>query len=63
MSRESDFHDWTQTPAAALRRAERARVNTPDTIDWPHIAEELEIMGASERNEIRSRLQVLLEHL
>jgi hypothetical protein len=63
MSRGTDFHDWTQTQAAALRRAERARVNTPDAIDWPHIAEELEIMGASERNEIRSRLQTLLEQL
>lgn len=63
MDHDTDFHAWTQAQAAALRRAEQARVNTPDRIDWHHIAEELEIMGASERNEIRSRLQVLLEHL
>jgi hypothetical protein len=59
----TDFHAWTQAQAAALRRAADARVNVPDAIDWTAIAEELESMGASERNEIRSRLQVLLEHL
>jgi hypothetical protein len=58
-----DFHAWTREQAAALRRAEKARANTPDVIDWAHIAEELDLMGASERNAIRSRLQVLLEHL
>jgi hypothetical protein len=63
MSHETDFHAWTQAQAQALRRAERARINTPDAIDWTGLAEELESMGASERNEIRSRLQRLLEHL
>ncbi|HET6468185.1 MAG TPA: DUF29 domain-containing protein [Geminicoccaceae bacterium] len=63
MDYEADFYAWTQAQAAALRQASSARVNAPAMIDWEHIAEELEIMGASQRSEIESRLKVLLEHL
>jgi hypothetical protein len=63
MTHDTDFHAWTREQAAALRRAQRVRVNTPAAVDWANIAEELELMGARERNEIRSRLQTLLEHL
>lgn len=58
---EQDFHAWTQQQAAALRRAAADRVNVP--IDWENVAEEIECMGRSERNEIEQRLTVLLTHL
>ena len=39
MGYETDFHAWTRAQADALRRAEQARVNVPDAIDWGQIAE------------------------
>lgn len=58
---ESDFYDWTQDQAAKLRA--RATFDNRGDIDWEHAAEELESVGASEKREIRSRLEVLLVHL
>jgi hypothetical protein len=57
MSYETDFHAWTLHNARLLRQGQRS------DLDAEHIAEELESMGASERREILSRLQVLLLHL
>jgi len=57
MSYETDFHAW------ALRNAELLRQGRLNDLDTEHIAEELESMGASERRELLSRLQVLLLHL
>ena len=42
---------------AALARAGRA-----DALDLPHLAEELELMGKSERRAVRSRLETLICH-
>lgn len=54
---EHDFQAWALENAALLRQG-----NVAD-IDMLHIAEELEGMGASERRELQSRLQVLVRHL
>ncbi|KQQ88724.1 DUF29 domain-containing protein [Aureimonas sp. Leaf324] len=54
---ERDFYAWTQDQAAKLR----ARAH--NSIDWDNAAEELESLGDSQRNEIESRMNVLLVHL
>lgn len=54
---DSDFHAW------ALRNARLLRAGRLDELDVEHIAEELESMGASERRELLTRMQVLLLHL
>jgi hypothetical protein len=54
---DTDFHAW------ALSNAELLRQGRLVDLDTEHIAEELESMGASERRELLSRLQVLLLHL
>lgn len=54
---EQDFHQW------AMNNAELIRTGRFSEIDFEHIAEELESMGASARKELASRLEVLLMHL
>ncbi len=56
-SYDSDFHAW------ALRNARLLRDGRLGELDVEHLAEELESIGASERRELLSRLQVLLVHL
>jgi hypothetical protein len=60
---EQDFYSWTIEQAEALRAAGRARLNTPRTIDWEAVAEEIESMGKSQASELRSRYFRLLAHL
>lgn len=54
---DRDFHAWAEQQAALLRTGNVA------TADIAHIAEEIESMGRSERNELTNRLGVLLAHL
>jgi hypothetical protein len=54
---EADFYAWTQEQAALLRSGHL------NEIDAEHLIEELESMGASDRRELLSRLQVLVLHL
>jgi Domain of unknown function DUF29 len=54
---DSDFHLWSQTQAAAIRKGKFAE------IDLENVAEEIESLGLSDRRAIRSRLEVLLTHL
>jgi hypothetical protein len=60
---EEDFYSWTIEQAEALRAAGKARLNTPRTIDWEAVAEEIESMGRSEASELGSRYYRLLTHL
>ena len=60
---EEDFYSWTIEQAEALRAAGKARLNTPRTIDWEAVAEEIESMGRSEASELESRYFRLLAHL
>ncbi len=54
---QEDFHGWLLDQAAALRARDY------ESLDWDHLAEELEQMGARERRELRSELKILLLHL
>lgn len=58
---EEDLNLWAQQQAAGLRAAAAARVNLD--LDFENIAEEIESLSGSDRREILSRLEVLLEHL
>ncbi|MFA7496912.1 MAG: DUF29 domain-containing protein [Acidithiobacillus sp.] len=54
---EVDFLAWVEAQTQALRTRQASG------LDWDNILEELESMGRSEKNALRSRLQVLLMHL
>ena len=54
---DTDFHAWATEQAALLRAGKLSEA------DIENIAEEIESMGKNERNELVSRLTVLLVHL
>ena len=54
---ESDFYEWLMYSAKLLRGR---KINE---LDFEHLAEEIESVGASEKREIRNRLVVLIMHL
>lgn len=58
---DDDFVRWTEEQAAALREA--AGLGTNLALDWENLAEEIDSLGRSQRNELGSRLAVILEHL
>jgi hypothetical protein len=53
---EEDFYVWTQKQAELLRAGRFAEV------DLPHLIEEVEDLGASQRSEVFSRSQQILRH-
>lgn len=54
---ETDLHAWSQQQVARLRAEDFADV------DWDNVIEEIDSVGASQRNELKSRLKELLMHL
>ena len=54
---EKDFYQWT------VQTAESIRQHKFHEVDVNHLAEEIESMGASERNQLENRLAVLITHL
>ena len=54
---DQDLYAWTQEQAALLQ------AGCFDRLDIPHLVEELQLMGGSERGELANRLIVLLTHL
>ena len=54
---DQDLYAWTQEQAALLQ------AGCFDRLDIPHLMEELQLMGGSERGELANRLIVLLTHL
>lgn len=54
---ERDFHAWLNDQAAKLR------ARSHNDLDWDNLAEEVESVGRSQKNEISDRLGVLLMHL
>lgn len=54
---ETDFYAWANQQATLLRSGKFAEA------DIPHIAEEIESMGRTEKRELVNRLVVLLVHL
>jgi hypothetical protein len=45
-----------------LRRRAAGELVNDSALDWPNIAEEIEIVGRSERLAIRSHIGTVLEH-
>jgi len=58
---EQDFFRWSEEQARALRAAASMQINA--ALDWDNLAEEIESLGRSERRELGSRIQVIVEHL
>jgi Domain of unknown function DUF29 len=54
---ETDFYAWTQEQADLLRTKQWSQ------IDLPNLIEEIESLGKQQRQELRSRLGVLIGHL
>ena len=54
---EEDLYAWSLQQAALLR-ARRA-----DSLDWDHLAEEIEWMVGRDRRELKNRLRIILLHL
>lgn len=54
---ETDFYAWTQEQAMLLRSQQWSQV------DLPNLIEEIESLGKQQRQELRSRLSVLIGHL
>lgn len=54
---ELDFYAWTQQQIDLIKSGNRLAV------DFEHLLEEIESMGASERRELINRLAILLAHL
>jgi len=52
-----DFYAWTKQQASLLQTEEF------ENLDLPHLIEEIEAMGNSQRSEVVNRLKVLLLHL
>jgi hypothetical protein len=58
---QTDYYAWTKDQAAKLRALAAARVNS--TLDLENLAEEVESLGRSDLNTVRSQVRRILEHL
>ena len=56
---DDDFYAWTQHQAEVLRSLEV----TDNRFDREHVAEEIEDLGESERDAVRSQIRRIIEHL
>jgi rRNA-processing protein FCF1 len=54
---ETDFVAWTEQTVQLIRDEQFGQV------DWDAVIEEIESLGRSDRRELKSRLEVLLQHL
>lgn len=57
---DEDFYVWTQRQAAALRRLAETRPNVD--LDFPHLIEEVEDLGTSQRDAVRRQVRRIIEH-
>ncbi len=55
---EDDFYAWTQYQAEVLR----AMPSADNRFDREHVAEEIEDLGKSERDTVRSQVRRIVEH-
>jgi Domain of unknown function DUF29 len=58
---ETDYYAWTKEQAAELRAMAARRVNS--ALDLENLAEEVESLGRSDLNTVRSQVQRIIEHL
>ena len=54
---ERDYYTW------ALQQARALKEHRLEDLDWENLSDEVEGLAKTERRELRSRLEVLLEHL
>ena len=54
---EIDFVAWTEQTVQLIRAGQFEQV------DWDGVIEEIESLGRSDRRELKSRLEILLQHL
>jgi hypothetical protein len=57
---DEDFYVWTQRQAAVLRGLAGTRPNVD--LDFPHLIEEVEDLGTSQRDAVRSQVRRIIEH-
>ena len=57
---EEDFVLWSKHQVEALRAAAHSGSN--QQLDWDHLAEEIEDLGRSERDAVRSQIRRIIEH-
>jgi hypothetical protein len=60
---DTDVAVWSEQQADLLRRRASGELVSDAELDWPHIAEEIESVGISERSALRSHITTVLEHL
>src|SRR5918995_5795462 len=58
---QTDYYAWTKDQAAKLRALAAAGVNS--TLDLENLAEEVESLGRSDLNTVRSQVRRIIEHL
>jgi hypothetical protein len=57
----TDILAWSEQQAGALREL-ASRRDLPNTLDLTHVAEEIEDVGLSELNGVKSRIRLILGH-
>jgi hypothetical protein len=62
-SYDDDFLVWTERQATALRALAKSRVDLPNDLDLEHVAEEIEDLGKSELNAVRSHIRNIMTHV
>ena len=60
---DTDVVSWSEHQAALLRRRAVGEMINDVELDWPHIAEEIESVGRSERSALASHVGTVIEHL
>ena len=60
---DTDVLAWSEQQAGLLRRRASGELVNDTDLDWPHIAEEIESLGQSERYRLRSHIGTVIEHL
>ncbi len=58
---DEDFLAWSKQQAEALRAAARGATN--QRLDWRNLAEEIEDLGNSQRDAVRSHIVRIIQHL
>jgi hypothetical protein len=58
---QEDYYAWSRQQAAELRRLAARRASS--TLDLANLAEEVESLGQSDLNTVRSQLRRIIEHL
>ena len=57
---ETDYYAWTREQAAALRELAERRAPVP--LDLANLAEEVEDLGRTQRDAVRSQVRRIMEH-